>query len=186
MNYLGFLRRKKRISERDLAASIGIARATIRSCEQNFHHAKVETLQKIASVFDQKLLIKIVPIVPANSDFSVVAVSYAVAIDGFETWKIHFMNFVDEFRRTQDSSLILLAPVSQLDTRLKALIAGVVTSLCGEIDSEVPDWAAREYYLDKPWFVSGVESLKASAILESPQHFRRHNVFVHENFLQRV
>jgi hypothetical protein len=40
--------------------------------------------------------------------------------------------------------------------------------------------------LSEPWFVSGMENLKASALLESPLPFRRNNVFVLGNFLSRA
>jgi hypothetical protein len=37
-----------------------------------------------------------------------------------------------------------------------------------------------------PWFVSGMESLKAIALVESPLPFRLRKIFVLENFLSRV
>jgi hypothetical protein len=40
--------------------------------------------------------------------------------------------------------------------------------------------------LPAPWFVAGVENLKASALVESPVQFRRNNVFVLGNFLARA
>ena len=49
-----------------------------------------------------------------------------------------------------------------------------------------PKWAQSMTALNKPWFVSGMESLKASALLESPLGFRAKNIFVHENFLERA
>jgi hypothetical protein len=40
--------------------------------------------------------------------------------------------------------------------------------------------------LEEPWFVTGIENLKAMAIVESPVFFRRRLIFVLENFLSRV
>jgi hypothetical protein len=40
--------------------------------------------------------------------------------------------------------------------------------------------------LPRPWFVAGVENLKATALVESPLPFRRNNVFVLGNFLSRA
>jgi hypothetical protein len=37
-----------------------------------------------------------------------------------------------------------------------------------------------------PWFVSGMENLKAITLVESPLHFRRRKIFVLGNFLSRV
>ena len=85
------------------------------------------------------------------------AVAYRVLNQGFESWKIHFMNFVDEFRRTLDPQLLLLAPPKELDMRLKALLASTVLSLCTESGIDAPSWARKMYYLDEPWFVSGMQ-----------------------------
>ena len=49
-----------------------------------------------------------------------------------------------------------------------------------------PQWTAAVGCLDRPWFVSGFESLKASALVESPVPFRSRNVFVLANFLERA
>jgi hypothetical protein len=38
----------------------------------------------------------------------------------------------------------------------------------------------------KPWFVAGMENLKAIAVAESPLRFRIRKIFVLENFLSRV
>jgi hypothetical protein len=40
--------------------------------------------------------------------------------------------------------------------------------------------------LDSPWFVAGIENLKASALVESPVRFRKRNIFVLANFLERA
>ena len=47
-------------------------------------------------------------------------------------------------------------------------------------------WTGSVGPLDRPWFVSGYESVKASALIESPVPFRSRNVFVLANFLERV
>jgi len=49
-----------------------------------------------------------------------------------------------------------------------------------------PWWANRPLVLAEPWFVSGMENLKATALVESPVQFRRNNVFVLGNFLSRA
>ena len=96
------------------------------------------------------------------------------------------MDFVDEYRRALDYRLLLLPPVQDLDRRLKALLSGIVFSLCQESGVEPPSWCEKEFFLDEPWFVSGMDSLKALALLESPLAFRQHNIFVLQNFLDRV
>jgi len=91
-----------------------------------------------------------------------------------------------EFRRTKDVRLVLLAPSLKLDRKLVALIASTTIELCHEIGLETPHWAKQNFFLESPWFVSGSEALKPMAILESPLAFRRNNIFVLDNFLQRI
>jgi hypothetical protein len=51
---------------------------------------------------------------------------------------------------------------------------------------EAPEWILTVPAPRDPWFVSGMESLKAIAIVESPLPFRIRKIFVLENFLSRV
>jgi len=51
---------------------------------------------------------------------------------------------------------------------------------------ECPGWILEVPACKDPWFVSGMESLKAIALVESPLQFRIRKIFVLENFLSRV
>ena len=186
MSVLTKQRKAMKLSERHVATMVGLARETVRLCERALRQSKIENIATLAQLFDRQVLVAVVPNDPAVSDLSTVAVSLAVRHDGFESWKIHFMDLVDEFRRSSDVRLVLLPPVRGTDERLYALLAATVNELCIEAAISTPEWARREYYLAQPWFVSGMESLKASALLESPLAFRRNNIFVHDNFLKRV
>jgi hypothetical protein len=121
-----------------------------------------------------------------HSDFSTVAVAFKVERDGFSSWKIHFMELIDEFRRSMDPRLIILPPPARFDRRLTALLASLVRQLCHEQRMSAPLWSVRRYFLDQPWFVADIQSLKASALVESPLFFRNNNIFVHSNFMARV
>jgi hypothetical protein len=80
-----------------------------------------------------------------------------------------------------------------LNTRSNALAVGI-------IDFSVPTKIALEknlqggrrgrafesFQIGVKWFVSETNSLKASALLESPLAFRASNIFVHANFLVRA
>ena len=59
----------------------------------------------------------LLPQEPCNSDYSTYAVSLKVQHDGFDSWKIHFFNFVDEFRKSWDVRLILLPQPLSLDLK---------------------------------------------------------------------
>jgi len=121
-----------------------------------------------------------------RSDDSTVGVSFKVMRDGFDTWPIYFLEFVDAFRKTLDMRLILLPPVRDLDAKLLSLLASITLELCAESGMEAPSWAKKSYFLDQPWFISDMESLKATAIQESSLYFRRNNIFVQDNFLKRA
>ena len=186
MNFFKHQRQVVRLSERAASARLGISRLTLRAYERDYRSVKLSLLEKAAALFGHKILLAPCPSVDVNSELSTVAVSYNVDRDGFDSWKIHYFNLVDEFRQTHDIRLLLLPPISSLDERLLALMASIVYSLCNEAGLETPDWAAKENFLPSPWFVSGVNSLKATALLESPYEFRRNNIFVQSNILMRA
>ena len=100
-------------------------------------------------------------------------------------WVVPLMDFVDEMRRSRDPELIRV-PFRLDNERLDAILASTIESLCNELGMEVPDWVWDVPVCSHPWFVSGVENLKAICIAESPAFFRRRKIFVLENFLSRV
>ncbi len=98
---------------------------------------------------------------------------------------LHLMEFVDDFRREKDSKA--LSPrFMPGDERLDALAASTAQELCAELKIEAPEWLESVPACREPWFPSGVESLKAIALAESPLPFRLRKIFVMENFLSRV
>ncbi len=51
----------------------------------------------------------------------------------------------------------------------------------------VPDWSERaERFLEAPFFAGGLQSLKATLIVESPAAFRRRLIFISANALSRA
>lgn len=105
---------------------------------------------------------------------------------GADAWPLWLFQFVDDLRRTKDATLVADAPDSGLAPRLRALIASTTEAVCAECGIDRPEWCAATPALDRPWFVSGVENLKATALVESPARFRRRNIFVLGNFLDRA
>ncbi len=61
-----------------------------------------------------------------------------------------------------------------------------VETVCAEVSLPSPGWCCGVEALDSPWFVAGIENLKASALIESPVRFRKRNIFVLANFLDRA
>jgi len=100
-------------------------------------------------------------------------------------WKIPFMDFVDDFRRHKNPEMISEPFVSD-DEKIDAVFASAIEYLCDEMKIAVPDWLDNIPACREPYFVSGIENLKATALVESPLRFRIRKVFVMENFLHRV
>ena len=152
------LRKKFGFSERDLAQLAGISRETLRRIERGDLDYRLDTLNKIAASVHCSLQCLFIPEQEGICDYSTVSVSLKVVHDGFNSWKIHFMELVDEFRRTMDQRLVLLPPVTTLPLQLKALLAAIVSSLCTESSMEPPLWAQKIYFLECPWFIADMES----------------------------
>lgn len=102
-----------------------------------------------------------------------------------EYWSLHLMNFVDDFRRHKSVEDISI-PFTLTDDRFDAIFASTAETLCDEAGLVPPPWLAEVPGCHDPWFVAGMESLKAIALAESPLRFRIRKIFVLENFLTRV
>lgn len=99
-------------------------------------------------------------------------------------WLIPFMEFVDDFRRSKDVTLVS-TPFESQGGNFDALLASTGEYLCNELNLKIPDWLWDVPACKHPWFVADLENLKAIAIVESPVYFRRRKIFVLENFLDR-
>lgn len=100
-------------------------------------------------------------------------------------WLIPFMDFVDDFRREKSVSSIG-RPLAPSNEKIDALLASTIEFLGYELNLEIPEWVESIPPCIDPWFVSGVENLKAIALVESPVFFRRRKIFVLQNFLERA
>lgn len=182
-----FLRRAKGLSERGLVGSSGLSRGCIRqlSHPEEVNNPTLRSIAELAEFFEADVEVLLSP-KRILSEFSTVGVAFRVERDGFDSWRTHFFNFVDEFRRTLDPRPLILPPHEQFDQKLKALLASIVVDLTKEFGISTPLWASRRYFLEAPWFVSGMNSLKATALRESPLPYRANNIFVHDNFLSRA
>jgi hypothetical protein len=100
-------------------------------------------------------------------------------------WQVYLMDFVDEFRHSKDLCAIE-EPFKLSGDEKDALLASTAEALCDELGVNVPTWLSEVPACREPYFVSGLENLKATAIVESPLRFRMRKIFVLENFLSRV
>jgi len=188
MDELRTARERQSLSQRDFAARAGLSFRGYQLLETPEHNAGIASLEKVVGV----LGLPVAGIRRVIGEFlllhpeSVRAAGMRVLADGAESWTVHLFDFVDAFRRTHDPELIR-EPIPELGTeRLAAVFAGTVEALCAETEMCAPPWCQAVPGLPTPWFVSGVENLKASALAESPVPFRRRNVFVLRNFLARA
>jgi hypothetical protein len=100
-------------------------------------------------------------------------------------WQVYLMDFVDEFRRSKHVEMIA-EPFEFGHDEKDALLASTAEALCDELGLEVPKWLDQVPACKDPYFVSGLENLKAISIVESPARFRLRKIFVLDNFLTRA
>ena len=172
-------------SERNLSKSLGLSRKTLHKALKGDESLRLSTLKQIASFFNQTIKIISYP-KDSYPSCTTTSTSFKILKNGFDSWKIHLLDMVDEFRKNKDVRQILLPPDSACPEKIQALISSTIIYLCDEVMLPVPEWATKSKPLKTPWFVSGMESLKATALLESPMGFRSKNIFVQNNFLTRV
>jgi hypothetical protein len=75
-------------------------------------------------------------------------------------------------------------PPSTGDRRFDAFIAALVEYVTAREFESAPAWVdGPNRFLDRWWFMSGIRSLEANAIVHSPVSFKRHGVFITEGSL---
>lgn len=188
MNLLKARRITRGVSQRSLAAKSGVSFRTVQLLESGRHDWRLSTLKKVSRALGlsgQAIERAIQGCLDREAD-SVLDVSERMCVDGDASWPIHLFNFVDEFRRNPREGLVAAPPDPGTPKPLQCLIASTVETLSEEIGMDSPEWCWGVGRLTEPWFVSGTESLKALALVHSPAHFRKRNIFVLDNFLNRA
>jgi hypothetical protein len=70
-------------------------------------------------------------------------------------------------------------PPSTGDARFDAMLAAIAEYLCTREGMLAPAWVEdSRRFLDQWWFVSGIRSLHADALVHSPISFARRGVFI--------
>lgn len=75
-------------------------------------------------------------------------------------------------------------PTSTGNDRFDALSAGIVEYACASHGVVAPPWVEAEHYFLSKWFVSGLESLHANALVHSPISLARRGIFVTQGALE--
>lgn len=179
---------RRGVSQRVLARRAGLSFRGLQLLETQGHDPRISSVVKVSSALGLPAggIAALLGGFLLEDGRSFRSASVRVLADGFDSWTIHLFDSVDAFRRGPDPCLIRAAPVDELHPRLRALIASTVEAVCAEFSCPLPGWCRGVGALENPWFVAGVENLKASALVESPVRFRKRNIFVLANFLERA
>lgn len=162
-----------------LSQKTGIARSFLYRIVNEESVPTIEVFEKILSALGFELVFK-----RKQIEDSVFDVTTQVARG--HDWKTHYFNFVDAFRKTKDLQLIAEPPAKGLNKKEAALISSIVLDLCHELSVKPPAWAKERKTLENPWFVAGLENLKAIALAESSPYYKINNIYVLDNFLNRA
>src|SRR3989338_9183003 len=178
----------KGISQRNLADLAGISYKSLQLIEGESCDPKLSTLERIASALDYPphIIKDQISSICDVSTHSIRMTSARIYEDKERSWKIWLFNFVDAFRENPQKKIVEDPPVKKTSEKIKALLASTVETLCAEQSVNMPWWCEAIGGLDSPWFLAEIENLKAMALVESPVHFRKRNIFVLENFLKRA
>ena len=95
--------------------------------------------------------------------------------------------FLDEFYTHPDSREAMIVDEPRSVGLLQdAYLAAVAEHLAERWRLRCPDWVNEGHrFLHRPFFASGLESLKATLLVESPVAFRRRMIFVGADVLSR-
>lgn len=188
MEWIRTIRAQRGLSQRALAQRAGLSFRGVQLLESPENDARVSSLERVGVALGLPLRsvrygVSRVLREPPGSLF---CASLGIVQDGEPSWRRHLMDSVDAVRRSGTTAELETPPAPELPARLRALMAGVAETLAAECGAAAPCWTCGVGPLDRPWFVSGYESLKASALVESPTPFRSRNVFVLASFLDRA
>lgn len=188
MELIGAVRRRRGVSQRALARRSGLSFRGVQLIETRGHDARLSSLERVGlglglpSTQIRRAVAKALQ----ESPDSLFCASVRILEDGEASWRRHFMDCVDEVRRSGSVAALMTPTVAELPEHLRALAAGIAETLAGECGGPAPPWTHSIGPLADPWFVAGYENLKAAAVMESPVAFRSRNVFVLANFLERA
>ena len=188
MNIIRHIRNNRCLSQRAFARKASLSFRGLQLMEEQSHNWRISSIHKIAEALDlpKNGIDQLLEQFLAQNRDSIMIASFRILADGPASWPLHLFNFVDSFRRFPDESLIHMPPADNLQNPLKCLLTATVETLCAESNMEQPGWCRGILCLKDPWFVAGVENLKAMSLVESPVRFRKRNIFVLENFLDRA
>ena len=110
------------------------------------------------------------------------------AVAGVQPFDFAVREFLD-FWQTMDEAAkrdAIVAEPCHVKRVEDAYLAALAEHLADMDRLPVPDWSGKsERFLETPFFAGGLQSLKATLIVESPPAFRRRLIFISANALSR-
>jgi len=188
MSLIGHARVRTGQSQRSFAKKASLSFRGLQLMEEPGHDWRLSSIRKVAGALDlpaDGIDLVLRHFLEQDRD-SIMMVSVRINADGIASWPLHLFNFVDAFRASRRASLVRAPPVEMSDAKVRALLASTVETLCAEFKVTTPNWCGGIDGLKEPWFVAEIESLKPMALVESPVQFRKRNIFVLGNFLDRA
>lgn len=95
--------------------------------------------------------------------------------------------FIEHYDRADGddrSRMVEIRPDKTGNARLDAMLAATVEYACATHYVASPAWVNEpEYFLDQFWFVSGIASLEADAMANSPISYARRAIFLNRESL---
>ena len=180
----GLLRRARAaagLTQTRLAELAGTTQSAIAAYEAGTREPTVPVLARMVAAAGARLEVGVPPD-PTLYRLADVARDIAATDAADEARRLRF---VFEFLRGAQEDghpLVLLVaaePPSTGDVRFDALLAAIAEDLCVHAGEAPPSWVHDpSRFLDRAWWVSGLPSARAAALVHAPASFRRRGVML--------
>lgn len=180
------------VSQNEIAKALGLNQSAIARLESLKHQSRLSIVFRYAEALGETLDL-------SNADwkpYSAARVSIGIRKLLNKNTPDQEMAFrlvtelVTEWKRTKETKhleLVKQRPITTKDQRYDAMIAGVVEQLCLNSDLEPPEWVfEKEYFLERFFWQTSIESLKAITMANTPSALSLRGVFVDSASLESI
>jgi hypothetical protein len=110
------------------------------------------------------------------------------AAAGTQAFDVAVREFLDDWQTMDEAAKLnaIRAEPCRIERVQDAYLAALAEHLAHLDGLPAPGWSGQsERFLEAPYFAGGLQSLKATLIVESPSAFRRRLIFISANALSR-
>jgi transcriptional regulator with XRE-family HTH domain len=175
---LASLRQRSGLTQDELARRAGTSRTRLSAYEHGHTDPGLETVARIAAAAGAELAI--LPAGTARVAAQIDAIRVAITV-GDAPFALRLVAEIVAWVRDGriDVSALDHEPGSVGDPRWDAMLGGIAEMLTRELGSTVPPWAsAPGRFLDAPWFVTSMRSVRAFVFVETPASLAARGVFL--------